>query len=606
MVPQLKKLKRKIIPIIAIVFGLAATIFFTHWYWLNQGTQEIATQSEKQLNELVIFIEQQLSQFEIIPEVIASNPILQQGLLAQQDSEKMAQLNDYLFELQQVTEASDIYLTDALGVAIAASNWQKKNSFINHDYSFRPYFIDALSGRAGRYYAVGTSSDKRGFYFSNPVYHNGIVLGVIVVKVDIGVIEQQSAGIAIAGQYEFMISDPDDIVFLSSVNQWRFSSLTPLSQAKRFAINNSKRYATRPISELAITPEYQVNNDKPFSKYKITSVNGAQMYLVNQQFMPSANWTVHVLAPLQPLQTSLPAIILLATSLYLLLVLFAMYSIERRKNLLRMHQAQNQLEARVKQRTAELEQTNTQLKNTQDELIQAAKLTVIGNLSASINHELNQPLAALRSYAQNTQTFLGRDMIDDAKSNLKIMIELTDRLADIIAQFKSFTRKSTGKDNATDIGQAIKQALIIVQPEIDKQGIQLSHTLPNGRCQIWGDSVRLQQVLVNIFSNAIVAMQQSPTKQLTITVSTLMANSSHSKNQVVISVQDTGPGVRESQMTKIFEPYYTTNERQGLGLGLSISQRIIESMHGSIKVENVADKGAKFTLFLPLYFYEEK
>ena len=129
MAAKLNRLKRKIFPIIAIVLGLVATLFSTHWYWLNKGTNDIATQSEKQLNELVLFIEQELSQFEIIPEVIASNPILQQGLLAQHDSEVMAKLNNYLFELQQVTEASDIYLTDALGVAIAASNWQKSNIF---------------------------------------------------------------------------------------------------------------------------------------------------------------------------------------------------------------------------------------------------------------------------------------------------------------------------------------------------------------------------------------------------------------------------------------------------------------------------------------------
>lgn len=593
------KIKHKIWLSIPLIIGLVITLYSSQWYWLNKGVNNIAQQSEKQINELVLFIDQQLAQFEMIPEVIATNPILQKGLLAQKNPKKMAQLNAYLSELQKVTESSDIYLTDTLGVAIAASNWDQPSSFVNQDYSYRPYFIAARSGRAGRYYAVGVSSDKRGFYFSNPVYHNGKVLGVIVVKVDIGVIEQQSTGIAIAGQYEFMISDPDDIVFLSSINHWRFNSLTPLSQSKRFALNNAKRYANRPISELSIHPDYKVNSATDLNTYKITSSKGSETFLEKKQLMPNANWTLHILAPMSPLYKSLPAIMLLAASLYLLIVLFILYTIERRKNLLRMHHAQNQLEQRVKARTLELEKANTQLKDTQDELIQAAKLTVIGSLSASINHELNQPLAALRSYAQNTQTFLGREMIDDAKNNLKIMIELTDRLADIIAQFKSFTRKSQGKDNAIEIYQAIEQALTIVQPEIDKQGVKLSKTLLKGKCQIWGDTVRLQQVLVNIISNAIVAMHQSSQRHLAISVSKISDS-----NTLIISIQDTGPGVRESQMSKIFEPYFTTNERQGLGLGLSISQRIIESMQGQITVENSDKGGAIFKLFLPIYLHE--
>jgi two-component system C4-dicarboxylate transport sensor histidine kinase DctB len=589
--------KRNVVMSMMLIIGLLLTLRVTYWYLLEQGTTSIAEQSEKQINELVIFIDNALSHYENIPAVLAQNPILEQGLLDQRNPQTIEKLNAYLSELQQVTESSDIYLTDALGVAIAASNWDVPNSFINHDYSFRPYFIDAISGKSGRYYAVGTSSNKRGFYFANPVYHRGVVLGVVVVKVDISLIEQQSSGIAIASQYEFMISDPDNIVFLSSINSWRFNSLTPLTQAKRFALNSSKRYANRPIGELSVSPLFMLGNSDTKQVYKISSSEGHAKYLERHQLMPNANWNVHILTPMKPLYESLPPIMLLAATLYLLLTLFILYSIERRKNLRRMHQAQNLLEQRVKERTLDLEQANTQLKDTQDELIQAAKLTVIGSLSASINHELNQPLAALRSYAQNTQTFIGRNMIEDASSNIKIMIELTDRLADIIGQFKSFTRKSQGKDNATEINQSIEQALTIVQPEMDKQGVKLSLKLLTGKCQIWGDSVRLQQVLVNLISNAIVAMQQSTERQLQIEV--------YCDSKVNISIQDSGPGVRESQMNKIFEPYYTTSERQGLGLGLSISQRIIESMQGSITVENAIHCGAIFHIILPLYLREE-
>lgn len=286
--------------------------------------------------------------------------------------------------------------------------------------------------------------------------------------------------------------------------------------------------------------------------------------------MTKVGWYVHVLTPVAPLYRSLPPVMLLSASIFLLLALGLLFSLERRRNLRRMRQAQSQLEHRVKERTRELEDANTQLKQTQDELIQAAKLTVIGSLSASINHEINQPLAALRSYAQNTQTFLGRGMHDKAQENLVTIISLTDRLAEIVAQFKSFTRKSQGQDKPTSINETVQEALTIVHPEIDKQGVRLELQLPGKPWCFYGDKIRLQQVLVNLISNAIVAMQRVDERLLTISINV--------EEMLCIRIQDSGPGVNESQMEKIFEPYFTTSQRQGLGLGLSISRRIVESM----------------------------
>lgn len=598
MLPMTPKAKKRLFLTVVLLAGLFATLKLTYWVHLHQGKIEIQKQSEKQLKELVSFLDGALSRYESIPHVLSTNPMLANVLNDQQNPDKVQELNLYLEEIQHVTEASDIYLIDAFGIAIAASNWQQSFSFIGKDYSFRPYYTDAISGNLGRYYAVGTSSDKRGFYFSYPIYQQGGkgILGAIIVKVNIADIEQQSTSIAIAGQYQFLISDPEDIVFISSIDEWRLKSLTPLTQAKQYALNASKRYAERPIGELLMKPPYESGSQAML--YQLQTGTDHEQYMDIHQSMAKAGWRVHILAPIKPLLTSLPALMLLSASIYLLLALSILFNAERRRNLHRMQLAQSLLEQRVEERTQDLQQANNQLKDTQDELIQAAKLTVIGSLSASINHELNQPLAALRSYAQNTQTFLARDMQDKALDNIKIIIELTDRLADIVGQFKSFTRKSQGADSATDIGRCIKQALTIVQPAIDKQGVELDVQLPNGNYQVWGDKVRLQQVFVNIMSNAIVAMQQSVKRQLVIRVT--------SEDKFCISIQDSGPGVRESQMEKIFEPYFTTNERHGLGLGLSISQRIIESMQGQINVANAEEGGAIFQIILPIYLLEER
>ncbi|MBT1445030.1 sensor histidine kinase [Shewanella sp. JM162201] len=572
------------------LIGLIGVLYLT-WVWqLYSGMRELGDGSKKQLSELVHLLDSVLSRFETIPHVLSTNPVLAEALLNQQDKERITALNLYLEEIRHVTEASDIYLIDALGIAVAASNWQEDYSFIGQDYSFRPYFTDAIAGRQGNYYAVGTASDRRGYYFSFPVLHRGSVLGAIVVKLDVADLEEQAAGVAKAGGYDFIITDPDDIVFASNRDDWRLNSLTQITNNKRNALNATKRYAKRAVKELALQPAYQGATATP-GRYRIGQGSAAQDFLETAEDMVKAGWRVHVLTPLAPLYDALRQALLLAATCYGLLLLFTLLQRERRLSLERMQASRDELELRVRERTAALEAANTELKDTQDELIQAAKLTVVGTLSASINHELNQPLAAIRSYTQNTQTLLERDMTDRARANLGIILELTDRLADIVAQFKSFTRKSHGKDSAVDLSECLTQALTIVQPELDKQRVSLKVAQHGHLPSLWCDGTRLQQVLVNLISNAVNAMSQSKGKQLNISLI--------DGDPLIIRIQDSGPGVRESLMEKIFEPYYTTSERQGLGLGLSISRKIVESMQGQIRLANAAEGGAIFDICLP-------
>ncbi|AZQ11051.1 sensor histidine kinase [Shewanella khirikhana] len=594
--PLTPTVKRRLKNTALVLVGLLLVLYLT-WSWhIRSGMAELSENSQKQLSELVSLLDSLLLRFETIPHVLSTNPMLADALLDQRNQEKISRLNLYLEELRHITEASDIYLIDALGVAVAASNWQQPYSFVGQDYSFRPYFTEAIAGGQGSYYAVGTASNRRGFYFSFPVLDKGGVLGAIVVKLDLTDIETQAAGVAQAGQYDFIITDPDDIVFASNRPEWRLTSLTPLTQSKQYALNASKRYAKRQISELAIHPAYR-GVGKALSTYRIGKGAEAADYLDTAILMTKAGWRVHVLSPLGEVYAALYQVLLLAATCYGLLLLFTLLQYERRRSLARMQQSRDELERRVEERTAELQAANTQLKDTQDELIQAAKLTVVGSLSASINHELNQPLAAIRSYTQNTQTFLERDMPQRARENLAIILELTDRMAEIVGQFKSFTRKSQGKDRAVALDECLAQALTIVQPEIDKQQVALSVSADRDDLRVWCDGTRLQQVLVNLISNALTAMAQSEHKRLHISLI--------EGDPLLIRIQDSGPGVRDSLMEKIFEPYYTTSERQGLGLGLSISRRMIESMQGDIRVSNAPEGGAIFDIALPAYSPEK-
>ncbi|WP_428842886.1 sensor histidine kinase [Shewanella algidipiscicola] len=597
------KTKKYLSVTLIIALGLVLVLNIAYWSHLDHGYQQTQRQSGAQMKELVSFLAGALSRYQSIPHVLSKNPLLVNALQQQDDTATLTALNQYLQEIQSITEALDIYLVNANGDAIAASNWQQSYSFIGQNFAFRPYFQQAIKGQQGRYFAVGTSSNKRGYYFSYPIYASGQrqsteqvqpeILGVIVVKVDVTEIEQHGTGMARASNYEFAISDPDDIIFISSVPQWRLAAFNPVTPERQRQIKQSRRYADRTIHELAIEPPYTDSADERYPIYRINHSNDNTIdYMDNKTVMAEAGWKLHILAPMAPTYQAMPPLLLLYGALYLLMALALLYAVERRKNSQRMRHAHEQLEQRVQERTQALESSHRQLKETQDELIQAAKLTVIGSLSASINHEINQPLAAIRSYAQNTQTLLARAKWEDVGRNIITIIELTDRLAAIVSQFKSFTRKSAGNEKATNVAQCINDALTIIQPEVDKQGVELQLNVADNQTHIWCDPIRLQQVLVNLMSNAIKAMQHSSPKQLIIGVTVT--------DRVNISIEDSGSGIKESQMKKIFDPYYT-NSRHGLGLGLSISRRIIETMQGQINVANRIEGGAIFNITLATY-----
>jgi two-component system C4-dicarboxylate transport sensor histidine kinase DctB len=215
-------------------------------------------------------------------------------------------------------------------------------------------------------------------------------------------------------------------------------------------------------------------------------------------------------------------------------------------------------------------------------------------MSASINHEINQPLTALRSYSQNALSYQNRGQLDKAQHNLSLIITLVDRLADIVGQFKNFSKKSSGIALPVCLQESITAALTIIKHQAQHESVVVFVNAPNGLITILGDEVRLEQVLVNLFSNAIQAMAEEKRKELHIQVSSY-------DDKVIIVIRDTGVGILEANLSKIFEPFFTTKESFGLGLGLSISQRIIESMQGSLYVTNHAEGGAEFTIELPLY-----
>ena len=254
------------------------------------------------------------------------------------------------------------------------------------------------------------------------------------------------------------------------------------------------------------------------------------------------------------------------------------------------------LQAEVEER----HKAESALRSTQKELIQSAKLAVLGQLSASISHELNNPLSAIRTYAENAVLFLERNQLDHVSNNLTRIGLLTERMATISSQLKSFARKPNGELQVIALQPVIFAAHELLKPQLKAKKVNLTIELPKVTVNVKAEPIQLEQIIVNLLSNALQSMQHSDDKQIIIKLAVQLEDKQGDKEPLaIIKVLDKGTGINEKHLPHLFEPFFTTKE-SGLGLGLSISQQIISNMQGSLSAQNRPIAGAEFTITLPL------
>ncbi|RMD48978.1 MAG: sensor histidine kinase, partial [Alphaproteobacteria bacterium] len=272
--------------------------------------------------------------------------------------------------------------------------------------------------------------------------------------------------------------------------------------------------------------------------------------------------------------------------------------------------ANARLEARVAERTAELSRTNARLRRevreraeaeaalrrAQDELVQAGKLSALGRLAAGISHELNQPLMAIGSFAENAALLLDAGRQEAARENLEEIGALARRAGRIIRNLRAFARGESEPPRRVDPAAVIGEVLALCRSRIAREGVEVELDLPAEPCPLRAGEVRLSQVLLNLVTNALDAMQGLPAgaaRRIRIALEP-------GEDEALIRVADTGPGLADPE--RVFEPFYTTKEvgaAKGQGLGLAISYGIVQSFGGEIRGRNRPEGGAEFTIRLP-------
>ena len=233
------------------------------------------------------------------------------------------------------------------------------------------------------------------------------------------------------------------------------------------------------------------------------------------------------------------------------------------------------------------------MRNTQNELVQAGKLTMLGQMAAGVTHELNQPLTALRAFADNARVFLQRGNQDRVEENLGHISAASERMGTIISQLKGFARKSDDAVVAVDMAQSIRNSALLLDSDIQRSHTALEVAIAEP-LQVTGDAVRIEQVLINLMRNAIDAVRGSAQQHVRVTLQ-------RDGSGCLVQIRDSGPGIAHAAEAHLFEPFFSTKSSgDGMGLGLAISSSIVQALNGRLTARNHPEGGAEFSLWLPL------
>ena len=562
--------------------------------------QEASSQANTALRLAVAALSGHLNRYQALPALIADHDDVKELVTRPRDRRLRGAVNSYLKEINGLLKSSDIYVITPDGNTIAASNYDGPTSFVGENFSYRPYFQDALKGNQSRFYALGTTSLKRGYYFGAPVRVGGEIRGVIVFKVDIETIEASWQG----GEYRIFVSDPEGIIFMSGNPAWLYAGILPLTPDRLARTEGSRRYADATLRPLPV-----VQSELSGHRLLKVSEGSEREYLALSHYMPEADWTVNVLTDTASVRTqaltTVAAVMLLLCLAALAIAIIIQRRTRLRERILMQEQAQEELERRVEERTADLARVNSQieaeiaerrlteqqLRQTQADLIQAGKLAGLGQMSAALSHEFNQPLAAAKTYADSAALLIERGRTAEASDNVRRISGLIDRMASISRHLRNFARKPNEKLGPVRLDEVVRDTLEIVEMRLKAAGAEMDIDIGDELAVLAG-SVRLQQVLVNVISNAADAVEGLDDRKLSV-------RAWREGGRAVLTVRDRGAGVAPAVAERIFDPFYTTKGvGRGLGLGLSISYNIIKDFGGSLTVSNHPEGGAVFRIEL--------
>ena len=554
-----------------------------HHLAMHNGLDRLRDAADHRLDMLATGLDADLARFEYLPALMEMTPIVPALLGTPSDSALRDAVNRYLDGVNATAGAEMLYVLDAGGTSLAASDWDRPGTTVGQDLSFRPYVIDALGQGRGRFYGVGITSRKPGYYLSYALRRDQPTRGVVAVKVNLE--EAERAWRKLPG--DVVLIDQRGVVILSSREDIKFRPMLPMDGLQRAEVQRSRPYGEAALQPLQWTQKEVLGRD-----VQVIALDGVDQ-LASTRKLRGAPWQLVVLDELAPVRVGARNAAITASLAMAVLLLLAVTLWQRRRavrqklaNQAALQAAHDTLESTVAARTA-------QLRAAQGELVHAGKMAALGQMSAGVVHELNQPLTAMRALSESAGILLDKNRVDDVHGNLQRIRGLVDRLARLTSQLKTFAHKSELPLAALPVARAVADAQAIVAEATRKNGITIEVDLQPAGLSVMAEEAALGSVLVNLMRNAIEAMQESPGR-------TLRIEARPHEGRVILRVSDTGPGIPPGILPRLFEPFVTSKPAgTGLGLGLVISAQLVRAMDGTLRAANLPEGGACFIVDLP-------
>jgi two-component system C4-dicarboxylate transport sensor histidine kinase DctB len=606
---------RILAPLLIAMIALGAG-FAGYRLSLSMGLAELQATGRHRIDLYTASLEREIDKYAYFPATLGLERDVLELLATPPNTALKERVNAYLEQLNQRAGTLTIYVLDRQGKVLVSSNWRQPDSFIGEDLAYRPYFKDAVESGSGRFFGIGTTRGEPGYYLASALTRGETLLGIAVVKVSLEQLEKSWDLV----EAPALVADENGVVILASVPAWKFTTLKPLDDETRRLFDRTQQYNRRALLPLELQQGQRLSDTTSLVHLAKSQSEEASVFPVSGQFLaqthplPGTAWKLTVFShreQIDDMAFSRAALAAIGSAfLSILLVMINQRRLHQRDRLAAreaLQQAYDNLERKVEERTADLSATNARLQEeviertkaertlraAQDELVQAGKLAVIGQLLAGIAHELNQPLTAMRTLAGNTVKFLERGDIETASSNLERIGHLVDGMGSLTGQLKSFVRKSTGHPRPVVVQKAVDNALSLLDQRLRRDGVKRLIDMPDEALWALCDPNRLEQVLVNLIANALDAMEGAPDP-------TLELRCMREGDKIRVTVRDHGPGLSEDALSRLFEPFFTTKDAGGLGLGLAISAGIVRDFGGTLSGENHPQGGAVFAVDIPI------
>jgi two-component system C4-dicarboxylate transport sensor histidine kinase DctB len=554
--------------VIALVALGCVVVFTSNRLLTERFTERTRSAADVRLALYSANLISELQRNSIVPQLLARDPALIGALNSGDFAQSSARLLSFVDEIG----AASLVLMDTDGRIVAATNRER----LGENQRSQPSFIDALRSNVTVFTVDEREEGGFSFTYSRRIDDSGLGIGVVSVEVDLARLERSWAGISDA----VMVLDSEGRAILATEPRWRGRS-----EAEALALLEPQTAIERTLRS---TPDWSA---LPIDAY--LRGDGVMRQEVRVQFQ---GWRIISFTTFQSVRERVNSILALEIMGFAILLAGLFWILSRRSNVAaRMFQLESaelrQLNRRLQREIAERKKAEKDLEVAEQTVAQTSKLAALGEMSAAVSHELNQPLAAMKTYLAGVRLLIARERPDEAVVAVQRIDGLIERMAAITKQLKSYARKGKDSLEPVDIKDAVLSSLSMMEPQLRQRQVIITRTLPDQPVMIYGDRMRLEQVIINLLRNALDATKMAPEPSVEI----LLVQGDVAR----LSVRDNGSGIED--LDELFEPFYTTKQAgDGTGLGLAISSGIVNDFGGRLTARNSDKGGAVFEVELPI------